>query len=57
MEKLNEICNILNEYGRYLQHELKEPTDKNVALYEHWIDCAYKVEAKLKELKTFLQSN
>lgn len=51
MEQLNEIIGMLNKYDRYLQSELREPTDKNVALYEHWIDCAYDVEKKIKEIK------
>lgn len=51
MEILNEIFETLSKYDRYLQNELREPTDKNVALYEHWIDCAYDVEEKLKEMK------
>lgn len=46
MDRLDEICNILNNYDRYLQHELRESTDRNVALYEHWIECAYDVEEK-----------
>ncbi len=57
MKILNEICEILNKYDRYLQNELREPTDKNVALYEHWIDCAYDVEEKLKEIKKKLEEN
>lgn len=49
MKNLEQILNKLNEYDGYLQRELVPATDKNVALYEHWIDCAGDVEKLLKE--------
>lgn len=50
MERLEQIANRLNEYDKYLQRELRQTTDKNVSLYEQWIDCAHDVEKLLKEL-------
>lgn len=51
MDGLKEICEILNKYDRYLMSELKEPTDKNVSLYENWIECKSNIEEKIKEIK------
>lgn len=56
MKKVEQILGLLNKYDKYLQYELKEQTDKNIALYEHWIECTYEIEKKLKELE-YLQKH
>lgn len=50
MEELAKIREILNEYDRFIALEVGEPTDKNIALYEHWIDCKSDVEEQLKQI-------
>lgn len=36
---LIKINNCLVKFDRYLQNVTKQPTNENIALYEHWIDC------------------
>lgn len=45
-----QILNRLRKFDGYLMSELREPTDKNVAIYEHWIDCKYDIEQEIKNL-------
>lgn len=51
MERLDKILNTLNEYDKYLMRELREPTDKNVSLYEYWIDYKYDIEKQIEGMK------
>ena len=51
MRQLGEIYNILDKCEGYFSLELRDPTDGNVALYEHWIECKHAVERKVQEVK------
>ena len=46
-DDLEAIYNCLVTFNNYLQTETKEPTDKNVSLYENWIDCMCGIEDKI----------
>lgn len=41
---LMNIKNSLIKFDEYLRDFAIKPTDKNVALYEHWIDCMGDIE-------------
>lgn len=42
--ELMNIENSLIKFDEYLRDFAIKPTDKNVALYEHWIDCMGDIE-------------
>lgn len=44
---LEAIYNCLVRFNNYLQNVTKEPTDRNVILYENWIDCMGGIEDKI----------
>lgn len=41
---LIKINNCLVKFDSYLQNVAKQPTNENIALYEHWIDCMGDIE-------------
>lgn len=43
-EDLQTINNCLMKFDKYLRDAARKPTDENVALYEHWIDCSGDIE-------------
>lgn len=38
-EDLIKINDCLVKFDSYLRDVARQPTDKNVAMYEHWVDC------------------
>lgn len=43
-DDLIKINNCLVRFESYLQDVTRQPTDKNIALYEHWVDCRVDIE-------------
>lgn len=41
MEKIYEA---LARFDSYISSVTRKATDKNIELYEHWIDCRYDIE-------------
>lgn len=48
---LETINNCLIKFDSFLQQTTKQPTDENVALYEHWIDCMCDIQNVIIEEK------
>lgn len=48
LEKINES---LVKLDYFLQSELRQATDKNVRIYEHWVDCMYDIQKIIVEEK------
>ena len=38
------INDCLVKFDHFLQQATKNPTDENVLIYEHWIDCMYDIQ-------------
>lgn len=38
------INDCLVKFDYFLQQVTKNPTDENVLIYEHWIDCMYDIQ-------------
>ena len=43
-EDLEKMYNALVKFDNYISSATRKPTDENVGLYEHWIDCMYDIE-------------
>lgn len=43
-EDLEKMYNALVEFDNHISSATRQPTDENVRLYEHWIDCRYDIE-------------
>lgn len=41
---IEEIYEALTKFDSYISYITRKATDKNVELYEHWIDCRYDIE-------------
>lgn len=41
---LQEIYNALVKFDNYIASVTKQPTDENIGLYEHWVDCMGDIE-------------
>ena len=50
LEKINEN---LVKFDYFLQSELRQATDKNVRIYENWIDCMYDIQKIIVEEKKY----
>lgn len=50
LEKINEN---LVKFDYFLQRELRQATDKNVRIYEHWVDCMYDIQKIIVEEKKY----
>ena len=43
-EDLEKMYNALVKFDNYISSATRMPTDENIGLYEHWIDCRYDIE-------------
>lgn len=43
-EDLEKMYNAIVKFDNYISSATRKPTDKNIGLYEHWIDCRYDIE-------------
>lgn len=43
-EDLMKINDCLVKFDKYLRDVARKPTDENIGLYEHWVDCMYDIE-------------
>lgn len=43
-DDLQKIRNALVKFDNYIASATRQPTDKNIGLYEHWIDCMGDIE-------------
>lgn len=50
MREILEIQSALNTFDKYLREQLREATDKNVAIYEHWCDCSGDIEKVIEKI-------
>ena len=50
-EDLAKINESLVKFDYFLQRELRPATDKNVGIYEHWVDCMYDIQKIIVEEK------
>lgn len=41
---IEEIYKALTKFESYISYITRKPTDENIGLYEHWIDCRYDIE-------------
>lgn len=41
---IEEIYEALTKFDSYISYITRNPTDENIGLYEHWIDCRYDIE-------------
>ena len=41
---LQKIHNVLVKFDSNITSATKQPTDENIGLYEHWIDCMGDIE-------------
>lgn len=51
MKQIDEIKIALNLFDKYLRDELREPTDKNIAMYEHWCDTSGAIEQAIDAIE------
>ena len=38
-EDLEKMYNAIVKFDNYISSATRKPTDENIGLYEHWIDC------------------
>lgn len=38
------MYNAIVKFDNYILSATRKPTDENIGLYEHWIDCMYDIE-------------
>lgn len=43
-EDLEKMYNAIVKFDNYISSATRKPTDENIGLYEHWIDCRYDME-------------
>lgn len=43
-EDLEKMYNAIAKFDNYISSATRKPTDENIGLYEHWIDCRYDIE-------------
>ena len=43
-EDLEKMYNAIVKFDNYISSATRKPTDENIGLYEHWIDCRYDIE-------------
>ena len=43
-EDLEKMYNAIVKFDNYISLVTRKPTDENIELYEHWIDCRYDIE-------------
>ena len=43
-ENLEKMYNAIAKFDNYISSATRKPTDENIGLYEHWIDCRYDIE-------------
>ena len=43
-EDLEKMYNAIVKFDNYISSVTRKPTDENIGLYEHWIDCRYDIE-------------
>lgn len=43
-EDFEKIYNAIVKFDNYISSATRKPTDENIGLYEHWIDCKYDIE-------------
>ena len=43
-EDLEKMYNTIVKFDNYISLVTRKPTDENIELYEHWIDCRYDIE-------------
>lgn len=43
-EDLEKMYNAIVKFDNYISSTTRKPTDENIELYEHWIDCRYDIE-------------
>lgn len=43
-EDLEKMYNTIVKFDNYISSATRKPTDENIGLYEHWIDCMYDIQ-------------
>lgn len=43
-EDLEKMYNALVKFDNYISSATRMPTDENIGLYEHWIDCIGEIQ-------------